>query len=239
MTDLIRQSPSQQHQVSARQRHWWRWAAAIVATILMLAVVGVFVALKIFIGPTPAPLALPPLSAAAGAGTSSSPIDGTWTVASGSLAGYRAGEDLLWQHGSVVGRTSSVTGTVVITNTQVSSASFRVDLTTVTANGKTQPQFAKILDTETYPTATFTLTTPIAASAAPTINKAFTANATGSLAIHGVTRSVTFELTARYSGSVLEEAGSIPVVFSNWNTKGPGWPLQSHGVVEFLLIMHR
>jgi hypothetical protein len=54
-----------------------------------------------------------------------------------------------------------------------------------------------------------------------------------------VTRSVAFELTARYSGSVLEEAGSIPVVFSNWNIKGPGWPLQDHGVVEFLLAMHR
>jgi polyisoprenoid-binding protein YceI len=238
MTDLVRQSPSQQHQASAGKRHWGRWAAAIAATILVLGVVGVFVALKAFIGPTPAPLALPP-SSATGAGTSSSSIDGTWTAGSGSLAGYRVGEDFLWQHGSVVGRTSSVTGTVVIANTQVSSASFRVDLTTVKANGKTQPQFAGIVDTTSYPTATFTLTTPIVASAVPTINKTFTANATGVLAIHGVTRSVTFELTARYSGSVLEEAGSIPVVFSNWNIKGPGWPLQSHGVVEFLLVMHR
>jgi polyisoprenoid-binding protein YceI len=238
MTDLIRQSPSQQHQVLARQRHWWRWAAAIAATILVLGVAGVFVALKIFIGPTPAPLALPPLSSG-GAGTSSSSIDGTWMVGSGSLAGYRAGEDFLWQHSSVVGRTSGVTGTVVIANTQVSSASFRVDLTTVTANGKTQPQFAGILDTKSYPAATFTLTAPIVASTVPTINKAFTATATGLLAMHGVTRPVTFELTARYSGSVLEEAGSIPVVFSNWNIKGPGWPLQSHGVVEFLLVMHR
>jgi hypothetical protein len=54
-----------------------------------------------------------------------------------------------------------------------------------------------------------------------------------------VTRSVTFELTARYSGSELQEAGSIPFVFSNWNIKGPGWQLQSHGVVEFLLVVHR
>jgi polyisoprenoid-binding protein YceI len=238
MTDLIRQSPIQQHQVSAGKRHWWRWATAIAATILVLGVVGVFVALKVFIGPTPAPLAMPPLSAT-GAGTSSSSIDGTWTVGTGSLAGYRVGEGFLWQRGSVVGRTSSVTGTVVIANTHVSSASFRVDLTTVKANGKTQPQLAGILDTTIYPAATFTLTTPIVASPEPTINKTFTANATGSLAIHGVTRSVTFELTARYSGSVLEEAGSIPVVFSNWNIKGPGWPLQSHGVIEFLLIMHR
>ena len=69
MTDLVRQSPSQQHQVSAVKRHWRRWVAAIAATILVLGVVGVFVALKVFIGPTPASLALPPLSAAApGAG---------------------------------------------------------------------------------------------------------------------------------------------------------------------------
>jgi polyisoprenoid-binding protein YceI len=238
MTDLVRQSPSQQHQVPAGKRHWWRWAAAIAATILVLGVVGVFVALKVFIGPTPAPLALPALSAT-GAGTGSSSIDGTWTVGSGSLAGYRAGEDFLWQHGSVVGRTSAVTGTVVIPNTQVSSASFRVDLTTVKANGTTQPQFAGIMDTKSYPTATFTLTTPIVAPVEPTINKTFTATATGLLAMHGVTRPVTFELTARYSGSELQEAGSIPVLFSKWNIKGPGWPLQDRGVVEFLLAMHR
>jgi polyisoprenoid-binding protein YceI len=238
MTDLIRRSPSPEHVVLARKRHWWRWSAAIAATILVLGGVGVFVALKVFIGPTPAPLALSPLSAT-GAGTSSFSIDGTWTVGSGSLAGYRVGEDLLWQRGSVVGRTGAVTGTVVIAYTEVSSASFRVDLTTVKANGKTQPQLAGILGTTIYPDATFTLTTPIVTNPEPTINKTFTANATGSLAMHGVTRSVTFELTARYSGSVLEEAGSIPVVFSNWNIKGPGWPLQSHGVVEFVLVMHR
>src|SRR5450432_2857408 len=133
MTDVVR--PSQQRSVSAGKHHWWRWVFASVATVLVLGVAGSFVFLHFFISPAPAPLGLPPLSATGPAADGSS-IDGTWTVGSGSLAGYRVQDDFLWQRGSVVGRTSSVTGTVVIANTEVSSASFRVDLTTVKANGK-------------------------------------------------------------------------------------------------------
>jgi polyisoprenoid-binding protein YceI len=236
MTDVVR--PSQQRPVSAGKHHWWRWLVASVATVLVLGVAGSFVLLHYFIGPAPAPLSLAPLRAT-GPGTGSSSIDGTWTVGRGSLAGYRVQEDFLWQRDSVVGRTSAVTGEVVIDRAEASSASFRVDLTTVAANGKTQPQFAGIADTASYPNATFTLTTPIVAGVDPAINQSFTVQATGLLTMHGTTRSVTFELTARYTGSVLEEAGSIPVRFSRWNIKSPGYPLQNHGVVEFLLVMHR
>jgi polyisoprenoid-binding protein YceI len=203
----------------------------------VLAFAGTYVFIHFLAGPVPAPLALPKLNPAA-AGTGSAPVNGTWTAGKGSLAGYRVREDFLGPGNSLVGRTSAVTGKVVIAHADVTSASFRVGLTTVTANGKTQPQFAKILDTAGFPAATVTLTKPIAPGSGLVRNKTFRVQATGVLAMHGATHAVTFQATARYSGSALEAAGSIPVIFADWNIHAPQF-LQTHGLLEFLLVLRR
>jgi hypothetical protein len=61
--------------------------------------------------------------------------------------------------------------------------------------------------------------------------------------MHGESHSVAFAITARYSGSVLDAAGSIPVEFSEWNIQAPSYgsviSLQNHAVVEFSVVMHR
>lgn len=129
-----------------------------------------------------------------------------------------------------------MTGNVVIARNEVTAASFRVDLTTVTANGKPQPQLPTVLDTASFPAATFTLTKPIAAGSGLAVNKTFKVQATGLLTMHGTTRPVTFQATARYSGSLLEAAGSIPVLYSDWNVQTPEL-LQNHGLLEFLLVL--
>lgn len=229
--------PIEQRPVRTRRRRWLRWAVAGVATILVLVVAGTYVFIHLLGGPTPAPLTLPKLHAS-GTGLAISSINGTWTVGKGSLAGYHVREDFLGPGNSVVGRTGTVGGKAVIADDQVSSASFRVDLASLKSNGKTQPQFAGILATASHPDASLILTSPIVAGSSLAINKEFRAKATGQLAMHGSTRSVTFEITARYNGSELEAVGSIPVVFSDWNIKAPSF-LQNNGVVEFLLVMHR
>ena len=203
----------------------------------MVVVAGLFVYVRYLGGPVPAPLALPEPHGPA-AGVAGASIDGTWTVGTGSLAGYRVREDFLGQGQSLVGRTTAVVGKVVIAHGEVSSASFSVELTTVKANGKLQPQFAAALGTARFPDATFTLSTPVVPGPAPVINKAFKVNATGRLAMHGTTQRVSFEVTARYDGAVLEEAGSVPVVLSNWGIKAPAL-IEDNGAVEFFLVMHR
>jgi hypothetical protein len=128
MTNMVRQSSETRHaRVEPTRKHrWLRWIVAGLA------------------GPVPAWLALSKLNAAA-AGKGSPPAAGTWTVGKGSLAGYRVREEFLGPGNSIVGRTSAVTGTAGIAHNDIASASFRVDLTTVVANGKTQPQLARIL----------------------------------------------------------------------------------------------
>ena len=198
-----------------RKRHWLRWT---LAGVLVLVVAGGFVSVQSLVGPVPPALVLPHMSPTpAGAGSSS--IDGTWTVAIGSSAGYRVPEEFLWQHGTLVARTTAVTGKFVIAHAEVSSATLRVDLSKVTAGGKTPSGLAGILDTASHRGAVFTLTKPIVIGSAPAINATFTASATGLLAMHGTTHLVTFAVAARYAGSQLEAAGSIPIVLSDWDIR--------------------
>lgn len=235
---MVRQI-SRSHQdrtVTARKQHrWLRWVVAGLATVLVLAVAGTFVFIHFLGAPVPAPLALPKLTAAA-AGNVSAPVNGTWMAGKGSLAGYRVREDFIGPGDSMVGRTSAMTGKVVIAHNEVTAASFRIGLTTVTVNGKAQPQLAKILDTARFPDATFTLTKPITIGSRLVMNKTFAVQATGLLTMHGTTRPVTFQATARDSGSLLEAAGSIPVLFPDWNIHTPEF-LQNQGLLEFLLIL--
>jgi polyisoprenoid-binding protein YceI len=219
----------------ARKHRWLRWVVTGLVTVVVLAFAGTFVFIHFLAGPVPAPLALPKLNAAA-AGKGSSPAGGTWTAGKGSLAGYRVREEFLGPGNSIVGRTSAVTGKAVITHGDVTSASFRVGLTTVVANGKTQPQLAKILGTANFPDATLTLTRPIVTGSGLVANKTFKVKAAGLLAMHGTTRPVTFQVTARYNGSLLYAAGSIPVVFPDWHIRAPEF-LQNHGLLEFLLVL--
>ena len=189
-----------------RKRHWLRWT---LAGGVVLVVAGGFVSLQSLVGPVPPALALAHVRPTpSGAGSSS--IDGTWTVANGSSAGYRVPEEFLWQHSTLVAQTTAVTGKLVIAHAEVSSATLRFDLSAITANGKAPSGLAGILDTASRRDAVFTLTKPIVNGFTPAINQTFTASATGSLAMHWTTHLVTFGVAARYAGSHLEAAGSTP-----------------------------
>src|SRR4029077_1834178 len=63
--------------------------------------------------------------------STSASVDGTWKVSDGSRAGYRVSEVLNGQNNEATGRTTAVTGRVVIAGTNVSTATFSVDMTTV------------------------------------------------------------------------------------------------------------
>jgi len=215
--------PSRTPGHTSGQRHWGRWVVAGVAglVIVLVVAVGLFIKLQ----PTLAPLVLPGGVTSGPAG----PLDGSWNVAGGSLT---------------AGRTPAVTGALVVSDDRLTSAAVRVDLTGVKVGGKTQPQFAKSLGTARYPEATFTLTGPV------TLSPAFAAGATisvmvrGRLELNGISRQVSFTVSGRRAGTALQVAGSIPVTFSSWDIRGPsgfGWlgSLASHGVAEFLLILHR
>jgi polyisoprenoid-binding protein YceI len=212
-------------------------AAGVVGLVVLLVLaVGLFIKLQ----PTQAPLVLPggPVSAPAGR------LDGSWDVAAGSLAGFRVRESALGFGNDTVGRTSAVTGALVISGGRLTSAAVRVDLTAVKVGGKTQPQFAKSLGTARYPDATFTLTRPVTLSPAFATGATIKVTATGLLELNGASRQVTFTVSGRRDGTALQVAGSIPVTLSAWGIKEPSGygflgSLADHGVAEFLLLLHQ
>jgi hypothetical protein len=100
------------HGTSPRRRHWWRWILAGTGALVVLIIVGIGAFIKL--QPALASLALPAAAANAPAG----PLDGTSHVAAGSAAGFRVRESFLWFGNDVVGRTTAVTGTAVISGQQ-------------------------------------------------------------------------------------------------------------------------
>ena len=113
----------------ARKRHWWRWIVAGLAALVALIVLaaGLFIKLT----PAPPPLALPTGRPSAPAG----PLNGTWAVAPGSVAGFRLAESAVGFSTDVVGRTSGVTGTIVIAGDQAVRAVLHIALTGIRVNG--------------------------------------------------------------------------------------------------------
>ena len=140
-------------EVSGLKHRWTRRILLGVVALLALVVLGSWAFIKF--QPTLPPLALSAASPPVGT------LDGTWAVSAGSVAGFRVPETAFGMSNDVVGRTTAVSGTVVISGDRVTSATLRIDLTAVKVNGKPQPQFARSLDTQSFPEATFTLAKPV------------------------------------------------------------------------------
>ena len=240
----------------------WHWILAVAAALVVVFVGGPFVYIHFIEGKAPAPLSLssPPTTStpasgvtstsssaagvapanSSGASASAGSVDGTWKVTTGSQAGYRIKETLFGQSNTAVGRTSSVTGSMNVSGTSVTAATFSVDMTTVSSDrSQRDNQFqGRIMDTSTYPTATFKLTKPILLGSIPAEGVVITEQATGDLTMHGTTKSVTFPVQARRNGSTIQASGSIPIVFADYNIENPsGGPAttEDHGILEFLL----
>jgi polyisoprenoid-binding protein YceI len=95
------------------------------------------------------------------------------------------------------------------------------------------------MNTAVYPTATFKLTQPLVLSNVPTDNTVVDAKATGDLTLHGVTKSVTFDLKAQRDGANVKVNGAIPIVFADYNISNPsGGPATTadNGLLEFLVV---
>jgi polyisoprenoid-binding protein YceI len=234
-----------------RPRRLVAWLIAPAVAVVVLAVGGAYIYIHFISGPAPAPLSLKSLKSTAPTTSPSSPgrtssaatgpVAGRWHVAAGSLVGYRVNEVLAGQNNVAVGRTSDVSGTMTITGTTVTAASFTVQMATVHSDeSQRDAQFnGRIMDTASYPTGMLTLTKPIPLAPVPAAGRIRTYHATANLTLHGHTRLVTFMLQAERTGGQIDVSGSIPVLFADWGISNPSFApfvtTQTHGEMEFLL----
>lgn len=169
-------------------------------------------------------------------------LDGEWSVTDGTEVGYRVAEMLGGISTEGVGRTQQVEGTMSVAGTVITDAEFTVDVASITSDSSRRDgQFSgRIMETSLFPTATFVLTEPIEFGAVPADGESITVSATGDLTLHGVTRSVTFDITARIDSGRIGVLGSIPIVFADYDISNPSFgPVQTedNGVLEVLLVL--
>ena len=222
------------------------WLIAVPVLALLVAVVGPYVYLNFVQDDPPPPLTLSDSNQRPGTGMtpSTGQLGGTWTVSQGSHAGYRVREVLFGQDTEAVGRTTAVTGTATIDGTTVTAATFTVDMTKVQSDeDRRDNQFhRRIMDTATYPTATFTLSQPVSLTTVTAGGEQVTARVTGQFTIRGRTRTVTFDARARRDGDRVEVNGAIPFEFADYGIPdasfGPA-TVQDRGQIEFLLVLAR
>ena len=225
----------------------------LVAIVVAIGVGGFILYDQVLRGDSAAALGLPAASndpAASGVPAASfdGTVAGTWNVGSGSVAGYRVREQLasLSAESDAVGRTDAVTGSITIetsgsTNT-LTAASLTVDTTSITSDKPQRDNRLRNegLQTDTYPTATFTLTKPVEIPAAALSGTASDVTLTGDLTIHGVKKSVDIPAKAQLVDGTIQVAGSISFPLSDYGMTAPNIggfiiSIADTGTLEFLV----
>ena len=214
--------------------------------LALLAVAGPWVYINLIKEDAPDALSLEP-AVTTTAGEVQQPTnatDGEWAVVADSVVGYRVKEILFGQDTEGVGRTSAATGSLVIANNEVTSAEFSVDMTTIKSDSSRRDRQVdnRILDTATYPTATFALKDPIALTPEALAGSDFTVTTIGTLTLRGVTKDIPVTPVARLVNNVIEVNGSIEIVFAEWQIPDPSISaivVEDRGLLEFLIRFSR
>jgi polyisoprenoid-binding protein YceI len=227
----------------------------LLVVVGILALVGIaagaFGLWYILIG-TPSPAAAVPVIPAGASVPAPASLDGSWQVStslgsmndfSSSWVGYRVQEQLAGVGGhTAVGRTPKVTGSLTLAGSTVSAVSITADLTVLASDSAQRDDQLRrqSIQTDTFPTATFTLSQPIALGSLPADGATVSATATGDLTIHGATKSVQISIQAQRRGGIIAVAGSIPIVFGDYGFQGPSSfavvSVNDHGIMELHLL---
>ncbi len=244
-----------------------RWMAAAVA----LAAVAVGIGLWLFFaGDTPDEVSLDDaiggLDTQAGDGSADATgvdasgaagsIAGQWIIdtetgefdddaATGSFAGFRIEEELR-SIGSTtaVGRTGAIAGSMTVDGTTVTAASFEIDLTTITTDdSRRDDNVQDALETGSFPTASFVLTSPIELGDGAASGESVSVTGAGDMTIHGVTNPVEFAIDAQLVDGLVVAVGSTTMTFADFGVEvpdgGPVISVDDVGVVEFQFLLRQ
>ena len=164
-------------------------------------------------------------------------------VAADSFVGYRVVEELAnIGANTAVGRTSSVGGSLVFDGTAIIGVDVVADLTQLESDDSRRDRQLRSrgIQTNDFPTATFTLTSPIEIDAVPGEGETIIATAVGDFTLHGITRSVEIPIEGVLSGGFVIIVGSLEVVFADYEIEGPTGrsmlSIEDQGVMEFQLV---
>ena len=158
-------------------------------------------------------------------------LDGTWTVQPGDdvFAGYRITEKFGAIDNTAVARTGAVEARITVEGTEVTEVTATVNMASLKSQDNQLPGVGnrdgamktKGLETDTFPTATFTATEPIELKQLPEPGAEMAFKAVGKLDLHGVSRTVTLPMNARWNGEVIDLTGSLDVRLADYDIEQP------------------
>jgi len=233
-------------------RHRSKVALAATASVLVLgaaaAITGPMIYRDFF---APPPLDAPHLSfndtersATLGEALDPAELSGEWQVVQGSSAGYRVNEELNGTAVTVTGRTAQVSGNATIDGLSLQQATFTVDVASIATESAARDSYFRdeALRASEFPTARFELGDPITLDSAPVTGEIITHAVSGELTIAGVTRPVTFTAQVQSDGATTRIAGSIDIVFADFDVQAPNLgfvKVEPQGQVEFDLTLEK
>lgn len=172
-------------------------------------------------------------------------ISGSWTVrADGtSFVGYRVNEELA-SIGvtTAAGRTPLVEGSLQIEGTTVTAVDIEADLRGLESDDSRRDGAIRrqALETERFPTASFTLSEPIELPSGAESGAPVSITGLGELTLHGVTRQIRIPLEAQLVDGAIVVIGSAPVLFDDYEIEKPSAAIvlsvDDEGIMEFQLV---
>ena len=223
----------------------------IAAAVVVVAVVGgPWVYINVIKDDAPEALTLDTVPTTIGAASdttvvaSASDVDGEWVATSESVVGYRVREILFGQSTEGVGRTNSVTGSLVVSESVVTTASFTVEMATLVSDSDRRDRqvAGRILDVSRYPTSTFELLEPITLTTESLNGSELAVTAKGTLTLRGVSKDVSVPLVAQLVDGTISVNGTIEIVFADWGIPDPSVSaisVEDRGLLEFLIVFGR
>ena len=154
-------------------------------------------------------------------------LEGRWAVdEDDSIVGYRVGERIGLANVDAVGRTSEVVGTFEVVDGVLVSGIFEADLASVQSDrSQRDDQFrTRIMDVETYPTATFVVTEPIELPEETDVSVTEPFAVRGELTMRGTTEVVEIGMIADIDDGRLRLTVETTIVFSEWGIPNPSLP---------------
>lgn len=197
---------------------------------------------KTTVAPTNAEPATPAADAA---------IEGTYNIGAGSAAGYRVREIFVGGLAKVdaVGRSEAVTGSVVLGRTgkgiQLQSVTAAIDTTKLKSDESRRDNQMKSIGLETnkFPTATFTSSTSVSLDAAAESGQPVSATVPGKLTLHGVTRDVQVGVDAQLRSGTMEIVGRVAITMKDYSIDPPEIAdfvkADADGMLEFKLVLKK
>jgi polyisoprenoid-binding protein YceI len=176
-------------------------------------------------------------------------VDGTWTLtaddANGSFVQYRVHEQFAagLVDNEATGKSTSVTGSMTVNGTTVSDIEVTANLAALKSDKEFRDNALKNrgLETDKFPTAKFVADGPVTLPSAPTKGKTVDVDVPGQLTLHGVTKSVTAPIEARWDGRTVQVVvKSLNVNLTDYGmtppTGGPIAEVDDHGDLELQLF---